>query len=161
MSGRTTRYQGGSIVSFIIIAVIVTAALGIGLHILRQRSEQSRISSTTSQDVPPELPGAPSDDAKDPAKNGTDTETFPSSSKKDTTSTDDKNKGKDTDTATESTPKNDAKDTGRSESTPSSSAATVLPETGPEHLLIVPVLAAVAYTAVAYANSSRALSRLN
>ena len=43
MSGRTTRYQGGSIVSFIIIAVIVTAALGVGLYALRQRSEQARI----------------------------------------------------------------------------------------------------------------------
>lgn len=151
MAGHTARYQGGSIVSFIIIAVIVTAALGIGLHVLRQRSEQSRISSTASQDVPPELPGAPSEENQDAAKNDTDTETFPSSSKEEA--------GQDDKSGTTGT--TSTGNSGRpSESTTSSPAVAALPETGPEQLLIVPVLAAVAYVAVAYAGSSRALARL-
>ena len=151
MAGHTARYQGGSIVSFIIIAVIVTAALGIGLHVLRQRSEQSRISSTTSQDVPPELPGAPSEENQDAAKNDTDTETFPSSSGEEAGQG-----GKSGTTGTTSTGNG-----GRpSESTTSSPTVAALPETGPEQLLIVPVLAAVVYVAVAYAGSSRALARL-
>ena len=151
MAGHTARYQGGSIVSFIIIAVIVTAALGIGLHVLRQRSEQSRISSTTSQDVPPELPGAPSEENQDAAKNDTDTETFPSSSKEEA--------GQDDKSGTTGT--TSTGNSGRpSESTTSSPAVAALPETGPEQLLIVPVLAAVAYVAVAYAGSSRTLARL-
>ena len=151
MAGHTARYQGGSIVSFIIIAVIVTAALGIGLHVLRQRSEQSRISSTASQDVPPELPGAPSEENQDAAKNDTDTETFPSSSKEEA--------GQDDKSGTTGT--TSTGNSGRpSESTTSSPAVAALPETGPEQLLIVPVLAAVAYVAVAYAGSSRTLARL-
>ena len=151
MAGHTARYQGGSIVSFIIIAVIVTAALGIGLHVLRQRSEQSRISSTASQDVPPELPGAPSEENQDAAKNDTDTETFPSSSKEEA--------GQDDKSGTTGT--TSTGNSGRpSESTTSSPAVAALPETGPEQLLIVPVLAAVVYVAVAYAGSSRALARL-
>lgn len=151
MAGHTARYQGGSIVSFIIIAVIVTAALGIGLHVLRQRSEQSRISSTASQDVPPELPGAPSEENQDAAKNDTDTETFPSSSKEEA--------GQDDKSGTTGT--TSTGNSGRpSESTTSSPTVAALPETGPEQLLIVPVLAAVVYVAVAYAGSSRALARL-
>lgn len=151
MAGHTARYQGGSIVSFIIIAVIVTAALGIGLHVLRQRSEQSRISSTASQDAPPELPGAPSEENQDAAKNDTDTETFPSSSKEEA--------GQDDKSGTTGT--TSTGNSGRpSESTTSSPAVAALPETGPEQLLIVPVLAAVAYVAVAYAGSSRTLARL-
>ncbi len=151
MAGHTARYQGGSIVSFIIIAVIVTAALGIGLHVLRQRSEQSRISSTASQDVPPELPGAPSEENQDAAKNDTDTETFPSSSGEEA--------GQDDKSGTTGT--TSTGNSGRpSESTTSSPTVAALPETGPEQFLIVPVLAAVVYVAVAYAGSSRALARL-
>lgn len=151
MAGYTARYQGGSIVSFIIIAVIVTAALGIGLHVLRQRSEQSRISSTTSQGVPPELPGAPSEENQDAAKNDTDTETFPSSSKEEAGQD-----GKSGTTGTTST----GNGSRPSESTTSSPTVAALPETGPEQLLIAPVLAAVVYVAVAYAGSSRTLARL-
>ena len=151
MAGHTARYQGGSIVSFIIIAVIVTAALGIGLHVLRQRSEQSRISSTTSQDVPPELLGAPSEENQDAAKNDTDTETFPSSSGEEAGQGDKSGTTGTTSTGNSGRP---------SESTTSSPTVAALPETGPEQLLIVPVLAAVAYVAVAYAGSSRALARL-
>jgi cobalamin biosynthesis Mg chelatase CobN len=154
MAGRTVRYQGGSIVPFIIIAVIITAALGIGLYVLRQRSEQARSSSTTSQNIPPELPGAPTEEKKDATKNATDTETFPSSSKKDTTSTDNKAQTKD------KTPESATNSGSRNESTTSSPATAALPETGPEQLLVIPVLAVVAYVAVAYAGSSRTLARL-
>lgn len=157
MAGRTARYQGGSIVSFIIIAVIVTAALGIGLYVLRQRSEQSRISSTTSQDVPAELPGAPDDEADEGAPaddTDTDTETLPAYSQDETAqeSADDQGTATGT-TATGGT-------TPTSEPTGSSPTVTTLPETGSEQLLIVPVLGAVVYMAAAYAGSSRALSRL-
>ncbi|OYX52968.1 hypothetical protein B7Y92_04350 [Candidatus Saccharibacteria bacterium 32-50-13] len=156
MAGHTARYQGGSIVSFIIIAVIVTAALGIGLHVLRQRSEQSRISSTASQDVPPELPGAPSEENQDAAKNDTDTETFPSSSKEEAGQDDKSGTTGTTSTGNGSRPSEST----TSESTTSSPTVAALPETGPEQLLIVPILAAVVYVAVAYAGSSRTLARL-
>lgn len=147
MSGRTTRYQGGSIVSFIIIAVIVTAALGVGLYALRQRSEQARIGSTASQDVPSELPGASSKDTQ----NATDTETFPSSTK------DEANNSKDKE-ATAGSSNTEA--TTRPGESSSSSSVAALPETGPEQVLIIPVLAVVAYAVVAYAGSTRSLARL-
>ena len=163
MAGRTVRYQGGSIVSFIIITVIVIAALGVGLHVLRQRSEQARISSTTSQDqdVPAELPGSSDDE------NTTDSETFPSSS-------DETRSGSDQEPASEGTENN----TSESDAAPTGTAATgsngssgssgssvsssvaALPETGPEQLLVVPVLAVIVYVAVAYAGSSRQLADL-
>ena len=147
MSGRTTRYQGGSIVSFIIIAVIVMAALGVGLYALRQRSEQARIGSTISRDVPSELPGASSKDTQ----NATDTETFPSSTKGEASNDKDKKATADS-SSTEAT-------THSSESSSSSSVAA-LPETGPEQALIIPALAVVVYAVVAYAGSTRSLARL-
>ena len=148
MAGRTLRYQGGSIVSFIIITVIVIAALGVGLYVLRQRSEQSRISSTTTQDIPPELPGVADGEKKD----GTDSEAFPSSSKETT-------KDAKPSTAPSTGTGNTSSDKEASSSSAASSAAT-LPETGPEQLLIIPVLAIVVYVVVAYTGSSRQLSRL-
>ena len=160
MAGRTVRYQGGSIVSFIIITVIVIAALGVGLHVLRQRSEQARISSTTSQDqdVPAELPGSSDDE------NTTDSETFPSSS-------DETRSGSDQEPASEGTENNtsesDAAPTGTATTggngnggSSESSSVAALPETGPEQLLVVPVLAVIVYVAVAYAGSSRQLADL-
>lgn len=147
MSGRTTRYQGGSIVSFIIIAVIVTAALGVGLYALRQRSEQTRIGSTASQDVPSELPGTSSKDTQ----NATDTETFPSSTKDEASNSKDKE-------ATAGSSNTEA--TTRPSESSSSSSVAALPETGPEQVLIIPVLAVVAYAVVAYAGSTRSLARL-
>ena len=147
MAGHTARYQGGSIVSFIIIAVIVTAALGVGLYALRQRSEQTRIGSTASQDVPSELPGTSSKDTQ----NATDTETFPSSTKDEASNSKDKE-------ATAGSSNTEA--TTRPSESSSSSSVAALPETGPEQVLIIPVLAVVAYAVVAYAGSTRSLARL-
>ena len=153
MSVRTTRYQGGSIVSFIIITVLIAAVVGVGLHVLRQRSEQSRIGQAASQDVPPELPGSTATDSE--KKDATDSETFPSSTKDDA----DKEKAADTSsTADTGSATNLNGSTSPSSTTPPSVAA--LPETGPEQLLVIPVLAAVVFVAVAYTNSSRTLARL-
>ena len=149
MSGHTARYQGGSIVSFIIIAVIVTAALGVGLYALRQRSEQARISPVASQDVPSELPGASSKDAQ----NTTDTETFPSSTKDEASNSKDKEV-----TAGSSSTETTTRPSESSSS--SSSSVAVLPETGPEQLLAIPVLAVVVYMVVAYVGSMRSLTSL-
>lgn len=147
MSGRTARYQGGSIVSFVIIAVLITAAVGVGLYVLRQRSEQSRVGSAAHQDAPTELPGSTvaNNDKKDEAGS----ETFPSSAKKEADTT------KKTDTTTSSNTDNAARS-----SEAASSSAAALPETGPEQLLIIPVLAVVTYGVTAYAGSSRTLARL-
>lgn len=152
MSVRTARYQGGSIVSFIIIAVLITAAVGIGLHVLRQRSEQLRIGQATSQDMPPELPGSATTD--NDKKNATDAENFPSSTK------DSVDEEKTAGTSSTTDTKGASSNGSTSPSSTTSPSATALPETGPEQLLIIPVLAAVVYVATAYAGSSRTLARL-
>lgn len=153
MTNRTARYQGGSIVSFVIIAVLIAGVIGVGLFMLRQRSEQANgqpsIASQT-EETPQTLPGS----------DGATSETFPSSTKDST------NESKDTKTDETKDNKDATKNNANSESTTNNKstneapATTALPETGPEQLFVLPVLAAVAYTVVAYRASLQRLSRV-
>ena len=137
MTGRGVRYKGGSVVSFVIIAVAIAAVVGVGLYALRQRAEHANTQSiAANQEMPPTLPGS-----QDDTKTDSRSETFPSSSKESTSSS----------SSSSGTDKN-------SSSSPSSTST--LPSTGPEQLLVIPILAVVVYIVVAYAGSTRQLSRL-
>ena len=152
MVNRTARYQGGSIVSFVIIAILIAGAIGVGLFMLRQRSEQAKgqpsIASQT-EETPQTLPGS----------DGSTSETFPSSTKDSTNENKDKktDETKDNKDAAKNSTNENATNNKSSNEAP---ATTTLPETGPEQLLILPVLAAVAYTVVAYRASLQRLSRV-
>ncbi len=68
---RVNRYQGGSILTFIVVAVVVAALLIGGVFWLRQRGEIAREAAkvTVNRDVPPKQEASQkSDDKKDTAK---------------------------------------------------------------------------------------------
>ena len=139
MTKRTTRYQGGSIVSFIIVAILIAVVLGGGLYMLRQRNEQARNQSNAPISIPNEPTVSKEDAHPTPA---------PSQSGNSSSTTEKEN------TATENTARDNAA---------SGNGVTqggTLPTAGPADALIIPIIAVIVYAVVAYAGSKRQLLRI-
>lgn len=138
MTKQTTRYQGGSIVSFIVVAILIAVVLGGGLYVLRQRNEQARNQSSAPISAPTESTVSKEGASSTPAPGQ------PGHS----SSTNEK----------DATPKNTTTENATSGATANQTG--VLPTTGPEDVLIIPIVAVIVYAAVAYAGSKRQLLRI-
>lgn len=156
MKARTKRYQGGAIISFIVVTIVITAVLVGGIVWLRQRSETARQNEVATNEQ--ELIG------EDLGNEST------STSKSDTEKNDQKRRqssASDSKSATEQ--KSDVSSTTRGDDREQSSRSSVehtpsstdsLPETGPaETAGVLVALGALAYAGTHYVTSRRSLAR--
>jgi FtsZ-interacting cell division protein ZipA len=130
---KVARYQGGSIVSFIIISVLIVAVLAVGLFVLRQRGSQ--VASEPAGQVATNE-AATKDAAKDDSK---------SESSKDSAN----------DSSTSASGGSTiAKPDDTSAAQHEAGAGST---TGPEQLLAIPVLGVLTYVVALYVSSRKTL----
>lgn len=162
MGTRTKRYQGGAIISFIIVAIIIAALLVGGLVWLRHRSSVAREGQIATQSEGSKAPTGVTKEGRDTQNNTKkNTNDFPASSsnssqsekKTDSTRSESSTATKPGETTTK--PAQDEATSQTNQSTPGS-----LPQTGPAELIAPAViLGLIAYVVTRYAMSRRGLVR--
>ena len=145
---KQARYQGGSIISFIIVTLLIAALLIGGVVWLRQRGEMARQEAS-------EIAAEQGEGTTPPQEEETQNETQTGSGSGSTSTS----SGSETGSQEGTSGTSSTGESGSTTGTPSS--PTHLPETGPaEAAMTLIVLALVSYTATRYAMSRREVASL-
>lgn len=150
MGTRTAQYQGGSIISFIIVTIVIAALLVGGVALLRHRGEVARQAQVA--DSPQEqAEETPKDEAAERA-DADKTQSVAAS-----TDTSNSTAAEESETATSGASDTDTASTAGRDTAEAQGTPDVLPETGPAETAAAFIgIGAVTYAAAQYVRSRRA-----